>query len=132
VAIYALGAGMRACDSGARTARAAAEKHRPVNGADGFYAAQARRCAWASTIGVVRQPINLDGHDKVVLAVALYLLGSQRNRRVPSRSWCRPIRDVLHEYQRFTEVSESEGPLNAMGIVRERPVRSLSYRIGYG
>jgi hypothetical protein len=39
--------------------------------------------------------------------------------------------DLLHKCQRFTEVSESEGPLKAMGIVLERPVRSLSYRIGY-
>ena len=85
------------------------------------------------------QPINLDGHDKVVLVETLYLLGSQRNRRVApaeadggALAFCfGQFADLLHKCQRFTEVSESKGPLKAIGIVLERPIRSLSYWIGY-
>lgn len=64
---------------------------------------------------------------------------AQRNRRVaPAEAdvgavaFCfGQFADLMHECQRFTEVSESEGPRKAMGIVLERPVRSLSYWMGY-
>src|SRR6266566_7799573 len=78
-------------------------------------------------------PVDLAGHDEVVLVQPFDLLGAQRDGRVaPAEAdvgvmafALGQLADVVDERERFAEVAKSKGPLDAACILRQRPTGSL-------
>src|SRR5260370_11744100 len=75
------------------------------------------------TIRAIEQPINLARHDEVVLMQSFDLLGAQRDSRItPAEADVRvmafclgKLTNFLNKGERFPEMVESNGPLDAVG-----------------
>src|SRR5262249_639475 len=72
-------------------------------------------------------------HDEVVLVQSLDLLSAQRDGRVTPAEvdigvmafGLGQLADALHEGERLPEIAESKRALDAVGVIAQRPVRSL-------
>ena len=81
-----------------------------------------------------REPVNLRGHDEVVLMQAFDLLRLQRDGGVaPTKANVRMVAhrlgqraDVINEGECLAEGPEAKCPLNADALVLERPVGDLA------
>ena len=81
----------------------------------------------------IEHPIELARHDKIVLVQSLDLLGAQGADRVtPAEADVRvmafglgKLTEFLNKGERFPEIAESKGPLDAMSIVTQLPIGSL-------
>jgi len=70
-------------------------------------------------------PIDLARHDEIILVQSFYLLGAQGNRHItPTEAdvgvmafGLGKLTDFLNKGERFSEIAESKGPLDAVGIV---------------
>src|SRR5581483_6477437 len=75
------------------------------------------------------QPVDLGGHDEVVLVQAFDLLRLQGHRRVaPTEADVRMMSfrlgkpaDLLHERESIAKIPELEGSFDAAGLVRQLP-----------
>ena len=78
-------------------------------------------------------PIDLARHDEIVLVQSFYLLGAQGNRHItPAEAdvgvmafGLGKLTDFLNKGERISEIAESKGPLDAVGIVTQLPIGSL-------
>ena len=70
-------------------------------------------------------PIDFARHDEIILMQSFYLLGAQGNRHITPTEvdvgvmafGFGELTDPLRKGARFSEIAESKGPLDAMGIV---------------
>ena len=82
---------------------------------------------------MIVHPIDLARHDEIVLVQSFYLLGAQGNRHItPAEAdvgvmafGLGELTDFLNKGERFSEIAESKGPLDAVGIVTQLPIGSL-------
>ena len=78
-------------------------------------------------------PVNLGGHDKIVLMQSLDLFGLQRNGNIaPTEADIRMMAfrfreftNLLNKGKRLPEVSKPEAPLDAMSFLLQLPVWGL-------
>ena len=78
-------------------------------------------------------PVNLGGHDEIVLMQSLDLLGLQRDRGIaPTKADIRMMAfsfreftNLLNKEKRLPEVAKPEAPLDAMSFVSQLPVWGL-------
>ena len=81
----------------------------------------------------IEDSVNLGRHDEIVLVQSFYLLGAQGNRHItPAEAdvgvmafGLGKLTDFLNKGERFSEIAESKGPLDAVGIVTQLPIGSL-------
>ena len=73
-------------------------------------------------VRAIEQPISLARHDEVVLMQSFDLLGPSRQSHNPAEVDVRVIAfflgkltDILNKAERFPEIVESSGPLDAVG-----------------
>jgi len=78
-------------------------------------------------------PIDLTRHDEIVLVQSFDLLGAQGNRHITPAEvdvgvmafGFGKLTDYLNKSERFPEIAESKGSLDAVGIVSQLPIGSL-------
>src|SRR5438105_3870696 len=80
-----------------------------------------------------RQPVDLARHDEIVLVQAFDLLGLQRYRRIAPAEvdvgvvalGFGELADPPDEIECFAEIAETEGALDPVGIIEQRPIPSF-------
>ncbi|SIT56894.1 conserved hypothetical protein [Mesorhizobium prunaredense] len=82
----------------------------------------------------IEHPVDLARHDEIVLVQSFDLLGAQGNRHItPAEAdvgvmalGFGELTDLLNKGERVPEIAASKAPLDAVGIVTQLPIRSLS------
>ena len=86
-----------------------------------------------TAIRVIKHPIDLARHDKIVLVQSLDFLGAQRDGRVaPAEAdigmmafGFSQITHVSNKVERFVEIAKAERLFDTVAVVAQFPIRSL-------